>query len=81
MSFDISSAGSGMISGIFIAVVTALGLNKRMDKLESKLDNKVVLKETHVVVYTAIEKEIKTISDDQKVGFKSIHERLDNLFK
>jgi len=42
MAWDLESMGGGGISGIFIGIITALGLKSKVDKLdEKKLDKSV----------------------------------------
>jgi len=42
MAFDIESIGGGGISGLFIGIITALGLKSKVDKLDDKKLDKSV---------------------------------------
>ena len=47
MAFDLESIGGGGISGIFIGIITALGLKSKVDKLDDKKQEKSVCGVVH----------------------------------
>jgi len=47
MAWDLESMGGGGISGLFIGIVTALGLKGKVDKLDDKKQDKTVCDAVH----------------------------------
>jgi hypothetical protein len=47
MSFDLESLGSGGISGLFVSIITALGLKGKIDRLEDKKQDKSLCDTLH----------------------------------
>jgi len=71
MAWDLESMGGGGISGLFIGIITALGLKSKVDKLDEKKLDKEVFRD----VQKSIDEKFTILVDGQKRVF----ERLDNL--
>jgi len=71
MAWDLESLGGGGISGLFIGIITALGLKSKVDKLDDKKLDKEVFRD----VQKSIDEKFTILVDGQKRVF----ERLDNL--
>lgn len=71
MAWDIESLGAGGIGGFFIAILTAFGISRKVDKMEDLKQDKSVCGATH----KGIDEKFNTIIEGQK----KIWERLDSL--
>ena len=71
MSFDFESGLGGGISGLFIGILTAIGLKTRVDKLEDKKQDKSLCDSIH--------KGIDEKFDRLIIGQDKIWQRLDTL--
>lgn len=71
MSFDLESLSGGGISGLFIGILTAIGIKSRVDKLEDKKQDKSVCESIHKSIDEKFDRLIK--------GQDKIWERLDDL--
>ena len=68
MAFDIESLGGGGISGIFIGIITALGLKSKVDKL----DDKKLDKEVFDVVSKSIDEKFTVLVEGQGKLFDKV---------
>ena len=71
MAFDFESLGGGGISGLFIGILTAIGLKSRVDKLEEKKLNKDV--------FVEFRKNVDEKFDRLIIGQDKVWERLNAL--
>lgn len=75
MAFDIESlgggAGAGIVGGIFGAILTVLGINRRINKIEDSKQDRTVCEATH----KGIDEKFNTIIEGQN----KIWDRLDSL--
>ncbi len=75
MAFDIESLGGGGIGGVFIGILTALGLKGRISKLEEKKLDRSVFDAVH----KGIEDKFAIIIDGQNRMFERIDTISDRL--
>lgn len=68
MGFDLESIGGGGISGIFIGIITALGLKSKVDKLDEKKLDKSVFE----VVSKSIDEKFTTLINGQSKLFDKV---------
>ena len=71
MAWDLESMGGGGISGIFIGILTTIGLKSRVDKLEEKKLNKDV--------FVEFRKNVDEKFDRLIIGQDKVWERLNAL--
>ena len=68
MAFDLESIGGGGISGIFIGIITALGLKSKVDKLDDKKLDKSVFD----VVSKSIDEKFSVLVEGQGKLFDKV---------
>jgi len=71
MAWDIESLGAGGVSGFFIAILTAFGISRKVNKMEDFKQDKPVC----MAIHKGIDEKINTIIEGQR----KIWERLDCL--